>query len=274
MTVYVDVLLLVNFVINLVLLKTSAYMAGRSFFLSKASLGAFLGSLGALTVFMPAFSFFTMLSYKLLFAAVMVFVSFGYEDPLTFLKDFICLLSCTFIFSGLIIFIYLAFSPGKLVIANGSFYFDVSAVFLLSTAFAAYVFISVLNFFFARKKPAEEICILKIRQGEREATLRGLIDTGSSLYEPFSNFPVIVCNKSFFEGEVEEEKALINNVRIVPFETIGGRGILKAFLADSVKIELSGKEVEVKKGCYIALSDENFRRGFYDAIVNPAVLER
>ena len=274
MTVYIDVLLLVNFIMNLVLLKTSAYLSKRSFFLSKAALGAFLGSLGALTLFMPAFSFGTMLAYKLLFACVMVFTSFGCRDLVTFFKDLICLLSCTFIFSGVITFIYVTLSPDKLVVANGSFYFDVSAAFLLFAALVSYLFVTVANFFFVHQKPSEEICLLKVRQGEDTVTLKGLIDTGSSLYEPFSNLPVIVCSKGFFEREVSEERAVRNSVRIIPFETIGGKGILKAFLADSVKLELADREVEVKKACYIALSDENINRGFYDAVINPAILEK
>lgn len=272
MTVYIDVLLLINFVINLLLLKCSSFLSSRSFSLAKGSLGAFLGSLGALTIFLSPFSFFTMLCYKLFFGAVMVFFSFGYENLRAFLRDFISLLVCTFLFSGFITFIYLTFAPSKMVMANGSLYLDVSALFLIGTAFISYILVTGINLVFRRKKPQNEVCTLKIRQGVKEITLKGLMDTGSSLFEPFSNLPVIVCEKELFKGEVQEHNAVKNSVRIVPFNHVGGKGILKAFLADSVVIESEGKEVEIKKGCYIALTDEKISSGFYDAVVNPAIL--
>ncbi len=272
MTVYIDVLLLVNFVINLLLLRCSAFFSSRAFSLLRASLGAFLGSFGALTIFLSPFSFGTMLCYKLFFGAVMVFFSFGYKNMRIFLRDFISLLVCTFLFSGLITFIYLTFAPSKMVMSNGSLYLDVSAMFLIATAFFCYVFVTGINLVFRRKKPQSEICRIRIKQGMREISLKGLMDTGSSLFEPFSNLPVIVCEKELFKGEIRDDNAVKNSVRIVPFSHVGGKGILKAFLADSVIIEADNREVEIKKGCYIALTDEKISGAFYDAVVNPAVI--
>ena len=269
MTVYIDILLLVNFIINLSLLKCSAFLGKRSLPLLKGVLASFIGSLSSLSLFLPPFSFAAMMFYKLLFASVMVFLSFGYENISIFFRELFLLLFCTFIFAGLINFIFISLRPSKLILFNGSFYFDVSALFLVSAAVFSFLFVTGMTYFFGNPAPKEDICKIKLCLEKEDITFKGLIDTGNSLHEPFSNLPVMVINK----GLLNEAYFLNKSFRIVPFESIGKDGFMKAFLGEDLTFFLKGEAYHVKKGCYIALSEEKVGHGLYDAVINPEILE-
>ena len=61
-----------------------------------------------------------------------------------------------------------------------------------------------------------------------------LMDTGNSLCEPFSGYPVILAEKSVFNklngGETPEK------IRLIPVSTVGGEALIKAFRPESLKI--------------------------------------
>ena len=272
--VYIDILLLINFIVNLLLLRVSAFFAGRSFSLLKCALSSFLGALSALVIFLPPCSFFAMAFYKLIFCQIMIFAAFGYDNLRKFLKDMFCLFTSSVLFSGLMLFIYITVTPKRMTVYNGAFYLDINALSLIITALTAYVFVSGVQLLFMRKKPDEEYCTVTVYHNNKAIRVKALLDNGSSLREPFSHLPVIVCENSVFNEEINPEKAVENGFRMIPFEHISGRGVLPAFLAERVDIiGKKGNVVDIKKGCYVAITPAKIGNGEYDAIVNPVILQ-
>ena len=59
----------------------------------------------------------------------------------------------------------------------------------------------------------------------------GLMDTGNNLREPFSDYPVIIVDKSIFNQLYTSE-----TTRIIPVSTVNGESIIKAFKPQNVII--------------------------------------
>ena len=83
-------------------------------------------------------------------------------------------------------------------------------------------------------------------EGKDTFTFDSMVDTGCNLKEPFSGLPVIVAEREVIDTVIPEKKT-----RIVPFNTLSGDGMLKAFKPE--KIIIDGKEY--KSGVYIGVSD-------------------
>lgn len=155
---------------------------------------------------------------------------------------------------------WLAFKPNSFVFNNDSVYFDIPAKALLVSALVAYIIsicvIKIYNYTISKK----EIYSLKIFKGESEYNLFAFLDTGNKLREPFSNFPVIIVDSSKIDFECE---------RVIPFDTVGGEGMLKAFKPDKIVIS-NGKSSFECKDVYIAVSKVDSKD--FSAILNPQIM--
>ena len=86
MEVYADVLVVVNYVINLLVLMAAAKLAGVVTRRGRLGLGALTGALGALVIFLPYIGWWFQAGYKLLLSCVMVLAAFGWQNRRRFLK--------------------------------------------------------------------------------------------------------------------------------------------------------------------------------------------
>ena len=78
---------------------------------------------------------------------------------------------------------------------------------------------------------------LTIVCGNRAVRFPAAVDTGNVLVEPLSNLPVIVVEKRMLRGIARGRP-----YRRVPFASVGGEGVLPAFLPDRIRI--NGKECD------------------------------
>ena len=79
-------------------------------------------------------------------------------------------------------------------------------------------------------------CTLIISDCGKTAECEALIDTGSSLCEPFSGIPVIVAAEDVLP-ETRDKK-----YRLVPFSSVGGDGLLKAYRPERISIVKEGEK--------------------------------
>ena len=88
----------------------------------------------------------------------------------------------------------------------------------------------------------------EIKVNEQSYFFPAKIDTGCNLVEPFSGNYVIIAEQNIFDDYVPDE----TKTRIIPFESLGGNGIVKGFPPDKVKID--GKEI--CKSIYIGICND------------------
>ncbi len=84
---------------------------------------------------------------------------------------------------------------------------------------------------------------------------------GLGLREPFSGLPVIVCERGTLANLAPGEG---EPLRLVPYGSLGGSGLLYAFMPDRVT---GPGDRELR--CYIGLADTPLSSGQYTALYNP-----
>lgn len=286
--VYVDILLTTNLFVNYFLLLSCTKLLKTQAKRLRLFLGALAGATTSLVIFLPEMNFFIGTVFKLITALFIVYISFGLKNFKKFTKLFFAFISANFIFAGSMMALWIAFKPGGMVINNNVVYFDISVPVLIISTVVCYGFVITISKIVARRSPSEVKYTVTIAFDSLSVTGNGYLDTGNSLTDCFSGFPVIIVNKKFvekllFDAEIaylqeqtsvsKNEGRLKSRVRIIPFGTIKEQGILKAFRPDCVTIEKENGIVCKTSEVYAAIGIKDFDLLGCDVLLNPKIFE-
>lgn len=269
---YLDILLSVNLLVNYLLLLSSAKFLGASYRKGRLLLGAMLGAVFSLVILLPGLPYYLTALLKLPMAAAMVVVSYRFSSWRDFWKRLLCLCVSSFLFAGLLLAISYCLRPAGLVVRNGAVYLAVSPLLLLGGTVFCYFALSFLYRILGRRTLQRTTCTLTLKLGEKERVLLLKIDTGNQLTEPFSGLPVTVVEHDAVSDLLPENFPVSTSVsvRMIPYQTLSGEGLLPAFRAPECTI-VYGSETIVTDAFYLAVSDQKLCNGC-QGLLNPEVL--
>ena len=156
---------------------------------------------------------------------------------------------------------WLLFRPRRIVVKNSAVYFDLPARTLLLLALAAYVLALLILRLYEKHAGRQALLELTIDTGARKVRCFALADSGNRLREPFSGAPVIVARRSLCPDT--------ETPRVIPYQTVGGEGMLTAFRPRQVTVHSGKRRGEVGE-VYVALSD-HIQNEDYQAVVGPKI---
>ncbi len=290
-TIYVDVLLAVNLFINyFLLLATAKFLAVRRLRLRMLASAA-LGSAYSLTLLLPEIPVALSLLMELFMAASLVFLAFPNEGVKRFFKALACFYAMNFAFAGLMMALWYFTAPQGMVMKNSVVYFNISPLFLIGTTAVCYVVIRLIYRFIGRHKIAGEYCTVTVFWQGKSVCCTAKIDTGNALVEPFSHYPVLVLEyrileplfscqvQAFFRenkwesvGVAFEEQGA-PNIRMVPFQSVSGSGVLPAFLPEKITVKTGRVQIQVQQ-VYVAVCKEKITGDGFGGLLNPEILSQ
>ena len=277
--VYVDVLLVVNFMVNFILLRITALLNRRQPVFWRLCLAAVLGAFGALVIFVPVYNRVVLLLYKLLLTAVMSVAAFGCKGVRRVVLAAFSLFTVSLLTSGLLLLLSVTLRPRGMLVSRGAVYLDIGAAALIGCCIAAYFIAGGLSRLLSRGAPKGALCEITVLHAGAVSVFPALIDTGSNLVEPFSHCPVIVCEEAALGRtlpsalkDFDLTAAPPKGLRLVPFKTLGNSGLLPAFMPDTLLARLPGQEVRKVGDCYVAVLARTLGADDYRAVCNPQVL--
>ena len=256
MTVYIDILIFTNTVIDYLILSASDRILKLRAKTWRIALASFIGSLFTLLIFVDIRSPLFSIGIKLISTAAISFTAFfdrSYKDQL---KRAAVTLFVSFVFSGMMICIYQLFKPPNMLIVNDIVYFEYDPLVMLAVTAVIYGAVTLAEKIM-RERLRAGVVELSFSVGGRRYSCMAKIDTGCSLTEPFSSSPVIVADKRLFSAESFEKK------RIVPYTAVGGSSVLYAVKPDDIYIDRKPSSSDV----YIASGA--VENPSYSAVINP-----
>ena len=292
-SVYIDVLFGVNFLINYALICAAQYASkirARKF--GKVS-AALLGALYACLMFFPDVAPLFSILGKISVSLLMVLISFKAKTLSVYARAILTFYLMSFVFGGVMLGVLYFASPnitGGTAYSNGIFYFNMPiGIFIFSTALSYAVISLVFKHYNANKNT--KYSNVEIFLDGKTAVLKCLADSGNLLKDPLTGSPVIIAGylsvkkilpdsvRIFFENcsldndkNISDfEKAALDGgirlkIRAIPFSSIGRKnGILWGFKPDYAIID-GVKRENVVIGIYDGrLSEKND----YDAVARP-----
>lgn len=231
LTVYVDVLIILNTLVNYFMLLSIRKLTRAHTSRWRIALGSLAGGASSMLIFLENLGL-VMTLLKLFTAVLMTVITFGIKPFKSLLKKLFWLFAISFVFGGLMFAVYIFFDADILIYTNGIVYFDIDVTFLVVCSVFSYIVITVISKFTDKKAPKSQEYYITIQQNGKSVTCKALMDTGNSLREPFSLLPVVMAEKKLFnQFHIPDEK-----LRLIPVSTVNGDSLIKAFRPDSLQI--------------------------------------
>ncbi len=284
MVIYLDVLILINlYVTYFQILAVSVFTHRKSVWYRKLS-AAGIGAVASLSIFIPQEMVLTLTLLKIFLCALIAFVAFGYTGFRAYAVSVLFLMLVSFVFSGLMLCVWLFAAPMKMLFINGTVYFGVDTMTIILSTCAAYGVVRIIRYILDKNGKTDGKYTVIIKNNGRECRLSALADSGNGMVDCFSGLPVIVCRRDMCADvsppaiEMIENNSdiseigtqMIKGVRIMPFSTVGKGGLICMFKAESVVIDDETNEEKYPVNALIGIVIGG--RQEYEAIFNPKIL--
>ena len=228
MKIYLDLIFLLNFSFDFILLLTVSIILKRNVKIKRLLLGGLIGGLSTFLLFLKLNNL-TLFLFKFIISIIMILISFKYKNIKYTIKNLEYLYLVSILLGGFLYLLNVQFSyknEGLIFYHNG-----------LSINFIVLILISPIILVMYIKKAKElknnySICYkLNIYYKDKKINLNAYLDTGNVLKDPYFNMPIIVINKNL----INEED--ISDFILVPINTITSHINLKCIKVDKVEID-------------------------------------
>lgn len=278
MIVYADVLIFLNTIINFYLLLLTKKLGRNEEKLFRLVCGAFIGALFSLYIFLPNQNIFTEIAVRLICAALITVVCFGFKGLRAYLRNLIIFFTVSFVFAGVMLGIWLMFKPGGMVIHNSVVYFNLSPFLLILLSFVFYFFILFVQRFFIKKTSEKRLCNIKIVCKNNVLQTVALVDSGHNITDLLSDKDIIFISQSkglSLFGKIDPlalSEEYEKRFRIIPCNTVNLSGTLSAIRCDLAEISYENSVYKINSPI-VAVAKSEFGED-HSAIISPALIEK
>lgn len=253
--IYVDTLFLLNTMVDYLLLLASARLAGEPLARLRFALGAVLGGLYAVAIFLPGMGFLARPLCRGAAAVLMVLLAFWRSRRL--LRQVLIFLALACAFGGGVLAVELL-GGQRLALGGGVLYSGMDLKIVLLSAAGCYGLLTLVFRGIGRHGgPSGELTRVRLTLGERQVELTGLVDTGNTLTDPATGRPVLVAEADSLEellppglrpgpAELRDPAGVLERLedgpwrlrfRLLPYRAVGvERGLLLALRMDRVQV--------------------------------------
>ena len=228
MTVYIDIVLLLNIVLDSILLMSLSVLLGRNTNVKRIILGSLVGSLSTIILFIPI-NQIQLLILKFFLGILMCIVTFGYINLKYTLNNVFYLYIISFILGG-----------GLTLIKDYGYY----NYFILIIGFIviSYLFIKQMKRY---QNNYSNYFTVEIYIKDIVYKLNGYLDTGNKLFDQYKHRPIILISKKIKYND--------EDIIYVPYVSLNNESLVKCLKTD--KIVINNK---VFKNYLVGLSDKDF----------------
>ncbi|KPU44031.1 sporulation sigma-E factor-processing peptidase [Oxobacter pfennigii] len=294
---YVDVLLLENLIINLLLLKVTQRFSKIKTSRLKIFIGAAVGAVYVIAAFFSSYEILYILPVKIAVSVLMVTIAFTPKLLQDFLKALGIFYIISFAFGGAAFALFYFTQEGQII--NGMFYISGFPFSLLITAFAIGYLLLVYCWGYIQGKILKDELkyTVNIKLDDKEISVEAILDTGNSLKDPITGFPVIVIEydiikdilpdklSSIFNqsghdidftvlGSLMDNTDWINRLRLIPYTSLGKQnGMLVGLRPDLIVLHQKNKNFEIKDVIVGIYHSKISKNGEYGGLLYPEIIK-
>lgn len=294
--VYGDIIFAENFVMNYLILFSTAKLTRSRYKKINIILASIAGAFYSVFYYFPGYEYLYTWFLKVVFSLFIIAVAFV---PYT-LKEFGRITAVFYIisllFGGAAFGIYY-FINGIDFSYKGIFYMEsFPAKLLLISIISAYIIIKFSWGYIIPRVRREKILInISILQEKKSVYSVALVDTGNSLTDPLTNLPVLIAEYEIVKEllPVEIQKIFENNkdnnlnvlasvllasewltkFKFIPFKSLGNEnGMLIGFKPDAIIIEDKSIRKDVKDIIVAIYNKRLSKDGEYSSLMHPDIL--
>lgn len=254
MKLYIDLILLLNFIFDFILLLTVKIVLKRNIKLYKILLGSILGSLSILFLFIDINNI-ELLLLKIVISILMILITFGKKD---FSVNLFVLYIVSIILGGFLylINIELSYKHEGIIFYNNS---NINIiVILILTPIIMYIYYKQNKLF---KNEINNYYKIDIIYKGKVRHYNAYLDTGNILYDQYKKRPISLLYDTNFKYKE-------NQIIYVPYKTLNNNSLLKCIKVDKLIID----NKYIIENALIGISNEPFKINDTDIILNRNLL--
>jgi len=278
-TVYWDMMFLINFAIDYIILYSTAKTLFLKRNIFKILSGALIGGIYGIFAFEKSFVFNT-----LTYIFVTFFILYVTFSKLNF-KIVSTFYIISFLFGG--ISGYLNNLYGVIKMSNGFFYIENNLLaVILGVVLSSFIVVISLKLIKRNTIKLRQIKTVDIFCDGKSVTVSGMLDTGNLLLDPITKYPVILVNfsdiKQIINKDLEKfleendnlcvniNRRIINKIRLIPYKNSSSNDILKGFKPDYIVIK-EEKERKITDVIIAVTYNKLSENNEFNAILNPQI---
>ena len=259
MKIYIDLILLLNFGFDFLLLLSVSIILRRNTEMYKLLLGAFIGSISILTLFIKINSL-ELFILKIIISITMCCTSFKFKNIKYTLKNILYLYISSIILGGTLYLLNIEFTYKN----QGIIFYKNK----LSINFIILVILSpIIIYIYTKecknlKNNYSNYHKVEIKIRDKIIKCNGYIDTGNKLKDPYKKRPVILINNKFIKKED------INKI-MIPAHTIIGTKLIECIKIEELKID----NKIIKKETLLGFINKKIKIDGIECLLNSEIME-
>ena len=285
--IYLDVLLLVNFLAGYFLLLAAGLLAGCRAKLPRLLVASALAALSALILFAPELPYPVQILYKLGSGAAIVWAAFGARSLRRFLCAAFWYVTLNLLLAGLALLAIVQTGAPFVQTNNLAVYLRVSPLLLLVLAGICCLAVEAVLRLLGQNDPPARCIGVELDLCGSKVCLRAMLDTGCHLKDPVSCLPVLLVSypdaetrlpapvreflDAWYRGDPPAEPPEWLRLRLIPCTTAEQASLLPGFAAGRIGL-ISPQGVMPLDRTAVAFSRQSFGTERYEALYGPDFL--
>ena len=277
--IYADVLFILNVYITYALLMLTAMFLGLTPKRLRVFSAGVFGGISSFLILIPNISTAFLGTLRVVLCLGFSLVAFKFVGIKQLIRQSIVFLCVNFLFAGIMLAFWYFVSPTAVYYNSGIVYFDIDTLSLIVVTAICYFLIKAFGIFTRLRTPNNTLYDVTLWIFDDEFRLRGFLDTGNNLKDPFTGADVIVVSRSALEKYFPMDKSIseiigesILKIRYLPCSTVSGSKLLPVFKCDKVRIKGISADF-ILGGVMVAVSDESIKNGEFQALLPEGIFQ-
>ena len=295
MTIYIDIVLIENLIMNYIILFTTAVVLKIKVNHIRLILASLLGAGYSIIAYMGIIKVYSSIILKIILSVLIIYIAFNPQNIKKMCKDLLLFYLVSFVFGGAAFALIYIIKPQNILMKNGLFLGTYTLKTVMLGAVVAFCII-IGAFAIIKNKISKKdmFCEIEILIKQKKIKTKAIIDTGNMLKEPITNVPVIVVEhillyscmpkeilnnlKEIMGGDFKNipcdiQEKYISKLKLIPFSSLGKQnGMLIGIRPEYVKV-ITDEQEKINKNVIIGIYEKSLtKKGEYQALIGIELL--
>lgn len=290
MTIYIDIVIIENLIMNYVILCATGIVSKNKIRHLRLIMASLLGAIYSVVAYMKILEIYSNIVLKILLSVIIVYIAYNPQTVKKLWKTLVMFYLVSFVFGGVAFSLIYIIKPQDIIMKNGLFLGTYPLKTIILGAIVAFAIIIIAVKIIRKKFTTKDmICDIEIMLNNKKINTKALIDTGNMLKEPITNTPVVVVEKillyecipkeilnninQIIGGDLEKipqriQSQYISKLKLIPFSSLGKQnGMLLGIKVQKIKIIKESEEI-TKENIIVGIYQQSLtKNGEYQALM-------
>ncbi|MGN1297198.1 MAG: sigma-E processing peptidase SpoIIGA [Clostridia bacterium] len=290
MTIYIDVVLIENLIMNYIILFTTGLILKLKIQPIRILIASLLGAIYSIIAYAGVLKIYSSFILKIVLSVLIVYIAFNPQSVKKMWKDLLIFYLTSFVFGGAAFALIYIVKPQDIIMKNGLFLgtYPLKTV-MLGAVIAFIIIIAAFSIVKSKISKKDMFCEIETKINNKIIRTKAMIDTGNMLKEPITNTPVVVVEhtllyecipkeilnnlENIIGGDFEKvpehiKEKYISRLKLIPFSSLGKQnGMLLGIKPQYIKI-MKEEDEQINKNVIIGIYNKSLtKKGEYRALM-------